>query len=83
MDGKIVLDTLGASLKLAMPEVVLAIGALVLLMYGVFRTDKALKSVCVASIALLVIAAFVVFTRGSILARVAVALEDICNGQMG
>jgi len=66
MDGKIVLDTLGASLKLAMPEVVLAIGALVLLMYGVFRTDKALNSVCRASVVLLIIAAIVVITRGPI-----------------
>ena len=50
-------ETLLASLHLAVPELILAVGALVLLMIGVFNGEKSATTVTGLAVALLVAAA--------------------------
>lgn len=53
------------TLSFAWPELVLAVGAMAFLIYGVFRGDKAAGQISIASVVLLVIAALlVVFSPG-------------------
>ncbi|MDX3929060.1 MAG: NADH-quinone oxidoreductase subunit NuoN [Shinella sp.] len=49
-------DTILASLQLSMPEVILAVGALILLMIGVFSGEKSTTTVTGLAVALLIIA---------------------------
>ena len=51
---------LSASVDLAMPEMVLAVGAMILLMLGVFRGERAGRLMPLAAIGLLVLAALIV-----------------------
>jgi len=48
-----------------LPEIVLAIGAMALLMYGVFRGERSAETVCGLSMALLAAAALLVMAQGS------------------
>ncbi|OHV76393.1 NADH-quinone oxidoreductase subunit NuoN [Rhizobium sp. LCM 4573] len=58
-------ELLSLSLQLAMPEVILAVGALALLMIGVFSGDKSAPTVTGLAVALLVIAGlWLIFSPG-------------------
>lgn len=50
---------------IALPEILLAVGALALLMYGVFVGEKSFRAVSYASIGVIVLAAILVATGGS------------------
>ncbi|MFN8828376.1 MAG: NADH-quinone oxidoreductase subunit NuoN [Labrys sp. (in: a-proteobacteria)] len=50
---------------IALPEILLAVGALALLMYGVFVGEKSFRTVSYASIGVIVLAAIFVATSGS------------------
>lgn len=50
---------------MALPEILLAVGALALLMYGVFVGEKSFRTVSYASIGVIVLAAILVATSGS------------------
>ena len=49
-------DTILASLQLSMPELILAVGAMALLMIGVFSGEKSATTVTGLAVALLIIA---------------------------
>jgi NADH-quinone oxidoreductase subunit N len=51
-----------ADMGLALPEIVLAVGAMALLMFGVFRGDRSSATVSGLSVALMAIAALIVLT---------------------
>jgi len=53
---------LATDIATVLPEMLLAVGAMALLMYGVFRGDESADSVAWASVGLLVVAAIMVFS---------------------
>jgi NADH-quinone oxidoreductase subunit N len=75
MEPKIIVETIGGSLGLALPEVVLAVGAMVLLMYGVFRGEKALSTISWFSIGLLGLSALVLANKTAFVSERVIAFS--------